>query len=96
MDSSLFLIMRHGSPDDRSMILPSRGGNLTSTSIVSDAVLFCISTLREMIPSFNTCVDQLLETLRPLADGETPVPMKDHISDLTMDVISKVLPTTHI
>ena len=48
-----------------------------------------------MIPSFNSCVDQLLETLRPLADGKTAVSMKDHISDFTMDVISKVVPRNH-
>lgn len=50
----------------------------------------CCSTLRGMIPSFNMCVDKFLADLKPLADGNTAAPMKDHISDLTMDVISKV------
>ena len=50
----------------------------------------CISFLKDLIPSFNECVDQFLERLRPLADGKTQVPMKEEFSTLTLNVISKV------
>ena len=48
------------------------------------------------MPAFNECVDQFLARLKPLADGETQVQMKLEFTDLTLDVISKVVYTCHI
>ena len=42
------------------------------------------------MPSFNECADKFIEGLRPLADGKTTVPMKEHLAEVTLDVISKV------
>ncbi|XP_064405692.1 cholesterol 24-hydroxylase-like [Halichondria panicea] len=46
--------------------------------------------LKSLLPSFNECTDKLLEGIRPLADGKTTVPMKQHLSEVTLNVISKV------
>jgi len=43
-----------------------------------------------LVPSFNECADKFIERLRPLADGKTTVPMKEHLAEVTLDVISKV------
>ena len=51
---------------------------------------FDFSFLRSLVPVFNECVDQFLKKLRPLADGQTQVPMKDEFSSLTLHIISKV------
>lgn len=51
--------------------------------------LLC-SYLKSLVPSFNECVDQFLERLRPLADCRTQVSMIQQFSELTLDVISKV------
>ena len=40
---------------------------------------------------FGECVDKFLDKLKPLADGRTQVPMKKHIHNAALDVISKVL-----
>ncbi|XP_064388742.1 cholesterol 24-hydroxylase-like [Halichondria panicea] len=48
------------------------------------------SYLKSLLPSFNKCVDVLLDSIRPLADGETDVPMKQHLAECTLYVISKV------
>ena len=48
------------------------------------------SYLKGLIPSFNECVDQFLERLRPLADGKTEVPMMEEFGTLTLDILSKV------
>ncbi len=48
------------------------------------------SYLKSLLPSFNECTDKLLEGIRPLADGKTTVPMKQHLSEVTLNVISKV------
>ena len=48
------------------------------------------SYLKSLVPSFNECADKFLEGLRPLADGKTTVPMKEHLAEVTQDVISKV------
>jgi len=48
------------------------------------------SYLKSLVPSFNECADKLIERLRPLADGKTTVPMKEHLAEVTLDVISKV------
>ncbi len=48
------------------------------------------SYLKSLLPSFNECTDKLLEGIRPLADGKTTVPMKHHLSEVTLNVISKV------
>ena len=48
------------------------------------------SYLKGLIPSFNKCVDQFLEKLKPLADGKTQVPMVEEFATLTLDIICKV------
>ena len=48
------------------------------------------SYLKSLVPSFNECADKFIEGLRPLADGKTMVSMKEHIAEVTLDVISKV------
>ena len=48
------------------------------------------SYLEGILPAFNDSVDLFIEKLRPSADGVTPVLMKQHLSEVTMDVISKV------
>eukprot|EP00731_Ephydatia_muelleri_P028814 Em0020g458a len=52
--------------------------------------LFKRSSLKDLLPIFNECVDAFLEGLRPLADGKTEVPMKEALHEATLDVISKV------
>ncbi len=51
------------------------------------------SYLKSLLPSFNKCVDVLLDNIRPLADGKTDVPMKQHLAECTLYVISKVSST---
>ena len=53
------------------------------------------SYLKSLLPSFNKCVDVLLDSIRPLADGETDVPMKQHLAECTLYVISKVSSLVH-
>ena len=48
------------------------------------------SYLKSLVPSFNECADKFIERLRPLADGKTIVPMKEHLAQVTEDAISKV------
>ena len=48
------------------------------------------SYLKSLVPSFNECADKFIQGLRPLADGKTTVPMKEHLAEVTLDVISKV------
>ncbi|XP_064406602.1 cholesterol 24-hydroxylase-like [Halichondria panicea] len=48
------------------------------------------SYLEGILPAFNSCIDLFLEKLAPFTDGVTPVPMKEHLSEVTLDVISKV------
>ena len=52
--------------------------------------MFMFSYLKSLLPSFNECTDKLLDNIRPLADGRTTVPMKQHLAEVTLDVISKV------
>ena len=49
------------------------------------------SYLKSLTPMFGECVDMFLDKLKPLADGRTQVPMKKHIHNAALDVISKVL-----
>ena len=53
-------------------------------------LLIIYSHLRGLVPSFNSCVDIMINKLRQLADGKTEVPMKDILSSTTMDVINEV------
>jgi len=46
--------------------------------------------LKSLVPSFNECADKFIQGLRPLADGKTTVPMKEHLAQVTEDAISKV------
>ena len=48
------------------------------------------SYLKGLVPDFNTLVDDFLEKLKPLADGQTVVPLKDHIRKFSLSVLSKV------
>ncbi len=48
------------------------------------------SYLKGLVPSFNSLVDDFLEKLKPLADGKTVVPLKDHIQSFVLEVVSKV------
>ena len=48
------------------------------------------SYLKSLVPSFNECADKFIQGLRPLADGKTTVPMKEHLAQVTEDAISKV------
>ena len=52
--------------------------------------IFHCSSLKDLLPVFNECVDAFLEGLRPLADGKTEVPMKEAFHEAALDVISKV------
>lgn len=77
------------------MNMPSGRGKVTIYG--ADCVIVIImpytlhySYLKDLIPSFNECVDQFLERLRPLADGRTQVPMKEELATLTLSIISKV------
>ena len=86
--------MRHGSLEESCMILPSSEGALFGNmhdGVMSMLLLFVTrSSLKELLPKFNECVDALLEKLRPLADGRTEVPMKEVFHEAALDVISKV------
>ena len=48
------------------------------------------SYLKSLVPSFNECADKFIEGLRPLADGKTMVPIKEHLAKVTQDAIGKV------
>eukprot|EP00731_Ephydatia_muelleri_P028755 Em0020g399a len=48
------------------------------------------SSLKDLLPMFNECVDTFLEGLRPHADGKTEVSMKEAFHEVALDVISKV------
>ena len=86
--------MNHGDREEVSMILLSPKGSfqlLTKYShVICDSPYFNNSYLKGLLPIFNECVDQFLERLRPLADGETQVPMKEEFAAVTMDIICKV------
>ncbi len=59
-------------------------------------ILNICSYLKSLLPSFNECTNKLLEGIRPLADGKTIVPMKEHLSDVTLAVISKVFTMSRV
>ena len=48
------------------------------------------SYLKTLLPSFNECCDELLDGIRSQADGKTTVYMKQHLAEVTLNVISKV------
>ncbi len=48
------------------------------------------SYLEGILPTFNDCVNLFIEKLRPSADGVTPVLMKEHINEITLNVVGKV------
>lgn len=67
---------------------------LYSTATLYDLnclLYFPYSYLEGILPAFNSCIDLYIEKLKPFADGVTPVPMKQHLAEVTLDVISKVL-----
>ena len=51
---------------------------------------FMSSHLKELVFSFNGCVDELVDNLKQLADGKTQVPMKEKMKNIALEVISKV------
>ena len=63
---------------------------LKADKTIHKYLLIINSHLRGLVPSFNSCVDVMINKLKPLADGKTEVPMKDILSNTTLDVISKV------
>ena len=48
------------------------------------------SYLKTLLKPFNEITNEFLDELKPLADGETKVPMKTHLGEFSLDVISKV------
>ena len=48
------------------------------------------SYLKSLVPKFCESADLFLDKLGSLADGKTQVPLKIHIHQTTLDVISKV------
>lgn len=53
-------------------------------------VSFHSSYLKTLLKPFNEIANEFLDKLKPLADGETKVPMKTHLGEFSLDVISKV------
>lgn len=43
-----------------------------------------------MIPFFNECADKMIEKLKPIGDGTTPVFISEEFTLFTINVISKV------
>ena len=88
--------MRLGCHEERSTTLHliKRKHSITAVSIYIIIKFWgkysLCSYLKSLVPSFNECADKFLEGLRPLADGKTTVPMKAHLAEVTLDVISKV------
>ena len=51
-----------------------------------------LSYLRGLVPVYNSVAKRdLIEPLRPKADGTTTVPLKNEFSRLSLQVISEVL-----
>ena len=48
------------------------------------------SHLNTLLVPINAVTSQLIEQLKPLADGVTKVPMKLHFGNFTTDAISKI------
>ena len=42
------------------------------------------------MPSFNECAEKMIEKIKPLADGVTPVSISEEFTLVTINVISKV------
>ena len=88
-----FITMRNGSQDEGYMNQLSIQGKVSifrpsiTTSIVCT---ISESHLKGLLPKFCKSVDLFLDKLTPLADGRTKVPMKTHMRDAMLDVISKV------
>lgn len=40
--------------------------------------------------TFNDCINKFVEELKPIADGNTIIPLKKYIRLLTMNIISMV------
>ena len=94
-----FLTMKLGSQEEKSMTLHLTKGDYVIYTMTIEVyeywVLTCdisscvCSYLKSLVPSFNECADKFIERLRPLADGKTTVPMKDHLAEVyTIDWIS--------
>ena len=57
--------------------------------ILFNISLIC-SYLKTLLDPFNEMVNRFLEEIKPLADGEEAIPMKHHLGELTLNIISKV------
>ena len=102
MACSQSLIMKHGNQSESCMILHSRRGTnkcyrpmvflmpecLTHSTAYIPQIYY--SYLQSILPGFNKCVDTFIDKLTLLADGVTPVPIKEHLADVALDVLSKV------
>ena len=60
------------------------------TEFCSAIHTFVCSYLKTLLPSFNECCDKLLDGIRSQADRKTTVYMKQHLAEVTLNVISKV------
>ncbi len=47
--------------------------------------------LKTLEGTFNEIVTSMLEELKPMADGETLIPIKKYINNFALNVISKVI-----
>jgi len=87
--------MKLGSQEEKSTALHLIKGTYSFPE--ASMKIYCVwshsslySYLKSLVPSFNECADRFIGRLRPLADGKTTVPMKEHLAEVTLDVISKV------
>ena len=72
---------------------PYRARSVIVLSLLADvleSLYYIFSYLKSLVPSFNECVDVFLDKIRPMADGSTPVPIRQHLTECTLYVISKV------
>lgn len=53
-------------------------------------ILVFSSSLKDLLPSFNECVDTFLDGLRSRADGKRDVNMMEAFHEVVLDVVSKV------
>ncbi len=63
----------------------------TSNLVLSNLNLVCFFRyLKNLEGSFNEIMTSVIEELKPMADGETLIPIKKYINNFTLTVISKV------
>ena len=90
MDCPLSLTMTLGNQGGRFMITPLTRGSIKDRGSSFLLLMHIYSYLKTLLPSFNECCDKLLDGIRSQADGKTTVYMKQHLAEVTLNVISKV------